>query len=267
MPLSYRGMAEASKVVCSVTRGVVLLAGVAVLVAACSRATSPDRGGTRPVLTEGAPAAAVGSSSNERGSNAHGAKDYAVIVDESLLTLRVFRAGALARLGHNHVIASRHLQGRLRFGGSLSDASLALTVPVTLLSIDEPALRAQAGADFETDVPDSARSGTRDNLLGPALLDGSRFPGVQIESESLTGSVPGRVMATLQIRVRDVQTRLELPVNVEQPDAQTLLVSGAASLRQSQFGLVPFSVMMGALQVQDEMRLQFRIVARRTINN
>ena len=64
------------------------------------------------------------------------------------------------------------------------------------------------------------------------------------------------------LRVRDVQTRLELPVNVEQRDALTLVASGEATLRQSQFGLVPFSVMMGALQVQDEMQLQFRIVAR-----
>lgn len=237
--------------------GFVVLAGVSLLVAGCSRPTGPDRAGTRMVLPEGAPATDVGSSPIERGPI-----EYTVVADESLLTLHVFRAGALARLGHNHVIASRHLQGRLRFGGSLSDASLALTVPVTLLTIDEPALRAQAGAGFEAEVPDSARGGTRDNMLGPALLDGSRFPGVQIESESLTGSVPGRVMATLQIRVRDVQTRLELPVNVERPDALTLLVSGAATLRQSQFGLVPFSVMMGALQVQDSMQLQFRIVAR-----
>jgi polyisoprenoid-binding protein YceI len=131
-----------------------------------------------------------------------------------------------------------------------------------LLTIDEPALRLQAGAEFAADVPDSARSGTRDNLLGSSLLDGSRFPGIQIESASLSGTVPGRVMATLQIKVRDVQTRLELPVNVDQPDALTLVASGEATLRQSQFGLVPFSVMMGALQVQDEMQLQFRIVVR-----
>ena len=245
-------MAAASKVTRPPTRGLAVLVVVAVLVAGCSRATGPDRTEAREVLPAGLSAVARGNSASE----------YVIVADESLLTLHVFRAGALARLGHNHVIASRHLQGRLQFSGSLRDASLALTVPVTLLTIDDPALRLQAGVDFAADVPDSARSGTRDNLLGPALLDGSRFPGIQIESESMTGTVPGRVMATLQIRVRDVQTRLELPVNVEQRDALTLVASGEATLRQSQFGLVPFSVMMGALQVQDEMQLKFRIVAR-----
>lgn len=245
-------MVAASKVVSPLARCSAVLALGLLLLAGCSRAAAPDPAGSGPVLPAGVPVAADSAATI----------DYAVIADESLLTLRVYRAGALARLGHNHVVASRHLQGRLRFGGSLRDAALTLTIPVTLLTIDEPALRAQAGADFEAAVPDSARNGTRDNLLGASLLDGSRHPGIQIESVALTGAVPGRVMATLQIKVRDVQTRLELPVNVDQPDALTLVASGEATLRQSQFGLAPFSVMMGALQVQDEMQLQFRIVAR-----
>ncbi len=259
MPLSYRGMATASKIVGSRRRRrwPALALTATLLLAACSRGTGPDDAASARLPAKDASAAPTVPAAEPAGVT------YAIVADESLLTLRVYRAGALARLGHNHVIASRHLQGRLRLGASLADSSLSLTIPVTLLTIDEPELRALAGSDFEAAVPDSARSGTRDNLMSPALLEGGRFPGIEIESGSLSGSLPGRVMATLQIRVRDVQTRLELPVNVEQPDATTLVASGEATLRQSQFGLVPFSVMMGALQVQDEMQLQFRIVARR----
>lgn len=251
-------MATASKIVHSHRPWPALVIVAALLLAACSRATGPEDAASARVPASGASAALAVPAADPAG-----VVTYGIVADESLLTLRVYRAGALARRGHNHVIASRHLQGRLRLGASLADSSLSLTIPVTLLTIDEPELRALAGSDFEAAVPDSARSGTRDNLLGAALLDSSRFPGIEIESGSLSGSLPGRVMATLQIRVRDVQTRLELPVNVEQPDATTLVASGEATLRQSQFGLVPFSVMMGALQVQDEMQLQFRIVARR----
>jgi hypothetical protein len=35
-------------------------------------------------------------------------------------------------------------------------------------------------------------------------------------------------------------------------------------LRQSDLGLTPFSVMLGALQVQDEMHIKFKIVASAT---
>ena len=44
--------------------------------------------------------------------------------------------------------------------------------------------------------------------------------------------------------------------------AGTLTVTGEAPLRQSELGLTPFTALMGALAVQDEMRLEVRIVAR-----
>jgi hypothetical protein len=34
------------------------------------------------------------------------------------------------------------------------------------------------------------------------------------------------------------------------------------TVRQSDLGLTPFSALLGALQVQDEVRLRFRILAR-----
>ena len=71
---------------------------------------------------------------------------------------------------------------------------------------------------------------------------------------------PGGVLLGLAIRVRDQVTNVELPVALEWRGAE-LVARGALELRQSQLGLVPFSVMMGALQVQDALRLQFEVVA------
>jgi hypothetical protein len=42
-----------------------------------------------------------------------------------------------------------------------------------------------------------------------------------------------------------------------------LIVSGELPIKQTDLGLTPFSAMLGALQVQDELRVRFRIVARR----
>src|SRR5688572_24114611 len=39
------------------------------------------------------------------------AREHHVIGAESLLTLQVYRGGSMAKLGHNHVIASRSLTG------------------------------------------------------------------------------------------------------------------------------------------------------------
>src|SRR5215469_18198240 len=97
---------------------------------------------------------------------------YDVAPAESLLTILVFRAGALASAGHNHVIASRTLNGTIYVPQDLAGVSFELRVPVDGLQVDDAALRAeQASADFPAEVPESAREGTRRNMLGSALLD------------------------------------------------------------------------------------------------
>jgi len=52
------------------------------------------------------------------------------------------------------------------------------------------------------------------------------------------------------------------PVRYRLTHESTLEASGEFPLRQSELGLTPFSAMLGALQVQDEMRVSFHIVAR-----
>jgi hypothetical protein len=49
-------------------------------------------------------------------------------------------------------------------------------------------------------------------------------------------------------------------VHYEQHDDQ-IVVSGDFPLKQTDLGLTPFSALLGALQVVDEMKIRFRIVA------
>lgn len=220
-------------------------------------------GCARPLAGGGAPATVPAGGSGPRVDAPRpppaGVRRYRIDAEHSLLTIRVFRGGALAAAGHNHVIASHHLQGQVDRAARLEDSSLSLRVPVALLTIDEPALRAEAGVDFAAEVPESAREGTKRNLLAPALLDGARFPSIELESMRVVAA-PAGARITLRARVRDVESSFEVPVTLE-TRGQGLVASGEIELRQSQLGLTPFSVMMGALQVQDAMRVQFRLVA------
>jgi hypothetical protein len=180
--------------------------------------------------------------------------------DESLLQIQAFRGGTLARAGHNHIIASRHLNGDARVSTDLAEASFAITMPVALLTIDEPELRAAAGAEFASEVPDSAREGTRKNMLGEALLDGERYPGVELRSLRIVATPTG-FDATIAITVKDKTTEHRVPLAVAIV-GERLQAAGDFKLEQSALGLTPFSVMLGALAVQNELRVQFTIVAR-----
>ncbi len=237
------------------TRVVRAIAGVAALaVALVAGCTAPAERGA------GAPAAVPAAGLPVVAPLPRGARRYDIDAARSLLTIRVLRGGTLAAVGHNHVIASRELQGSIERAPALQDSQVQLRIPVAGLTTDEPELRAQAGGDFAAEVPDSARDGTRRNLLGPALLDATRFGTIELRSSRIVAE-PGGVRMTMGVRVREVESEFEVPVTITTEGAD-LVASGEVELRQSQLGLTPFSVMMGALQVQDAMRLQFRIVAR-----
>jgi hypothetical protein len=188
-----------------------------------------------------------------------------VVPDESLLTILVYRAGTLAFAGHNHVIASHRLTGTVSVPSDPTRASFDLHFPVADLSVDEPELRAkEASTDFPPDVPDAAKEGTRRNMLSEALLDAAHSPQIVLRSERFErppGSPEGSLLAHVQVLVRDQQRSLTSPVHYEL-NADEVIASGELPLKQTDLGLTPFSALLGALQVQDEMKVRFRIVAR-----
>jgi len=208
----------------------------------------------------GAPAAAPGT------LQVHGreGRPYDVQSRDSLLTILAFRGGALAKAGHNHVIASHDLTGTFYVPDDVMRSTFELHMPVAQLVIDEPELRAKEGAEFPTDVPESAKEGTRRNMLSEALLNGVEFPDisltcVSIESAGAAGG--GAVQAGVQVTVRGQQHTVMVPVSYTLANGE-LIASGDLPLKQTDLGLTPFSAMLGALQVQDELRVRFRIVAR-----
>jgi hypothetical protein len=194
----------------------------------------------------------------------HAGKPYDIVPTESLLTVLVYRAGALAAAGHNHVIASHTLAGTIYLPGELRAASFEVRVAVDALTVDEPELRAQQpGGDFPPDVSESAREGTRRNMLGPALLDAAEYPEIVLRALGLAADpagAPGSLTAHIDTEVRGQHRTIEVPVHY-QIAGDTLTVTGAAPVRQSELGLTPFSALMGALAVADGMHVSFRIVA------
>lgn len=185
-----------------------------------------------------------------RSAATSGAAVYAVDPGASLLAVTVRRGGLMARLGHDHVVASHTLSGYAAPGMGRADVSFR----ADQLTVDEPQLLRDAG--IATSPSPEAVEGTRKNMLGP-VLDAGRYPVVTLHAE-LPADGRLRVAVTLHGTTR----RLELPAAV-QVDAAQVTASGAARLKQTDFGITPFSVGAGLLSVQDELEVRFRIVARR----
>ncbi len=195
-------------------------------------------------------------------------RPYRINSARSELRLLVYRAGPMARLGHNHVIVNRTLSGWIDVALPVTLSSFSLDVPSANFSVDETQLRIEEGADFAEPVPDEARAGTLHNLLSDAVLDAARFPSITLASVSLqpagaaATTVPGAtaLSATVTVTVAGHVATLVVPFVLENSGGQ-LSATGTAVLRQSELGLTPFSLLLGALQVRDDLLVKFKVVA------
>lgn len=192
-------------------------------------------------------------------STKHEGLQYNVVPAESLLVVLVYRGGVLARLGHNHVVASHDLTGRVFVPEDITRTSFEVHVPVEKLIVDEEELRAAEGIEFPPGVPEFAKNGTRKNMLSPAVLDGSHFPEIFLESGQFKTNQRG-LQVQVRVTLRDQVRSLVVPMQYR-IEGKTLQVEGEFSLRQTDFGIKPFSALAGAMQVQDELRIKFHVIA------
>ncbi|KAB8065108.1 YceI family protein [Janthinobacterium violaceinigrum] len=180
---------------------------------------------------------------------------------DSLLTITVRRGGALARLGHDHVVASRTLQGVVAPAPGRAQFQFRLDE----MSVDEASLRQAAG--LTTTPSADAIAGTRHNML-VRVLEAERYPWVRIDARRIDARRTGDGdVLDADITLHGVTRTVQLPVRIEMAaDGRSLQASGSLLLKQSDFGIVPFAVLGGAMAVQDQMELAFRITARQEIS-
>lgn len=180
---------------------------------------------------------------------------YRVDTGATLVTLVVRRAGSLARLGHDHVVASRSVQGYV----APQEGSADLYMPLAELTVDEAALRAQAGLDTQPTASDI--EGTRANMQDK-VLESQRFPHALVRVRSAGAPLPGgrAAPASVTLELHGTSRALNVPLDVSAgPDA--LIARGTLQIRQTDFGITPFSVLGGAIQVKDEVEVRFDIRA------
>ena len=107
---------------------------------------------------------------------------------------------------------------------------------------------------------EEARAGTLTNMLGESLLDAARFDTVSVRSVEVTGEADS-LLVRCTVTVRDQPYEVEFPMQLSSSTG-TLVAEGETTLTHAMLGLTPFSAMLGALTVQDEMIMRYRLVAR-----
>lgn len=186
---------------------------------------------------------------------------YIVRSDLSDLRFLVYRAGPLARLGHNHVVQATNIQGEIHLAPDFERSAFWLKLPVADFKVDAVGPRSEEGDEFSTLPDEDAIAGTTRNMRGEKVLDAARFPYVDIMSLALRGPSWGPDV-TLRIRLHGVERDITVPIAIENSGEQ-LVVTAQFSVKQSDFGITPLSVFGGAIQVADTVRVRMRLVSRR----
>src|SRR5258708_8806909 len=115
----------------------------------------------------------------------------------------------------------------------------------------------EAGELLRETRREAAKASTRRNMLSNAVLNAAEFPDITVKSVSLTGTLEAP-NADLEISVAGHTSTISMPFSLR-GDAHHVIAAGSTELRQSALGLTPYSLMHGALQVQDAMQLKFKI--------
>ncbi|MGH8326427.1 MAG: YceI family protein, partial [Steroidobacteraceae bacterium] len=190
-------------------------------------------------------------------------RPFEVVSAESRLTVLVYRAGALAALGHNHVVSCRCLSGIVYLPRDPLRAGFDLRVAVSGLTVDDPGLRAaEHSRDFPSEGSASAREGTRHNMLSAALLNAVAYPRITLRSEGLRPSADGKrgdVVAQVLVRVAGQERSIAVPMHYD-IRADAVVATGEFPLKLTDLGLAPFSAAGGALKVKDEMTVRLSLI-------
>lgn len=221
--------------------------GVAAFLAGCPR-TPPQRSPSPPAPV--APSAPV-----------RGATIFELDPQASAVHVLVYKGGALARLGHNHVMTVQGLHGRVWSHAEIPRSGFDFSFPVAQMLVDEPAARSAAGSEFPGEIPDADREATRRNMLRAEVLDAAQYPEIRVRSAAVAGSA-SQPRVTARITIRNVSRDLTLTPNVS-IEGDRITVSGELDISQTDFGITPFSAALGALQVQDRLHVQFRMIGKK----
>jgi polyisoprenoid-binding protein YceI len=169
------------------------------------------------------------------------AQQRAIDPAKSVMTVRVYKAGLLSAIGHNHEIAA----------------------PITAGTVDVKArrveLHAQTGALQVRDPGVSAkdRAEIQSTMLGSEVLDAERNPEIVFRSTGAEAAGTGswRVRGELTLHGQTHTVAVEVRENGEHYE-------GTSSFKQTEFGIQPVKVAGGTIRVKDEIRIEFDIQLR-----
>ena len=173
---------------------------------------------------------------------------WALDASDGELLIRTRVTGRAARMGHRLTIAMTRWHATVSWAGT-EPAGLELVVETDSLEV----LRGEGGVKGLS-APEKALA--RSNAL--KSLDAGRFPDIRFVADTINETEGGyRIRGQLHIRGKSREHTVDLQT---EDLGDTWRMSAETAVRQSDYGVKPYSLLMGSVQVADEVTLAFTAV-------
>ncbi len=171
--------------------------------------------------------------------------DWVLDASDGELLIRTGVTGRAARMGHRLTIAMTRWRATVQWDGD-EPAAVQLTVEVESFDVR----RGEGGVKGLTG-PEKAL--VKSNAM--KSLDAGRYPEVNFASEAVEKTDAGyRLTGTLQIR----GTSRDHEIDLRTEDlGESWRMSAESTVRQSDYGVKPYSLFMGSLRVADDVSISF----------
>jgi len=151
-----------------------------------------------------------------------------------------------AKLAHDLILTAARWNGSLNVDGDNPAASSAM------LSIDARSIEIVEAVGGMKSLSDKDRRDIGKNI-DEKVLETGKFPELKFESTSVSGSEPNFTAAG-NMTIKGTTRPVNVALNVN-----GTTVTGKTSISQKDFGIKPFSAMMGAIKLRDDVELELTV--------
>lgn len=162
---------------------------------------------------------------------------HKIDVEHSRLTIHVFKTGLFAFAADNHEINAPIA------AGELDDplTSVSFTVPTARITVLDP------------HMDPGKRAQVQANMVGPEVLDTAKYPEITFKSTSINAASGGWDV-TGDLTLHGVTRPIQLHVTETGGRYQ-----GSTTLKQTDFGIRPITIVGGTVKVKDVVQIDFDI--------
>ena len=179
------------------------------------------------------------------------AKNYSMIAAQSQLTLTLIQEGVLRKIHPTHHVGVKSFSGRIQLPADESKASAELDA------------EAKSFANIDKNMSDFERSGFH-KVLHEEVLASKQHPTIKFRSVSITNVQKSGDNRSFTLNgdltLRGVTRRVAFPVKVT-INGNQLRATGEENIKQTDFGITPYSGGLGTIKIGDQLKVSFVIVA------